>query len=137
MSAPPKPTVLSKEDYPSEAEWIDRLLAPLNSFMTSTVTALTKGLTIDENLQAQIQELTFTTTNPVTDGFPLYFSVKSGGRPRTVTVGFCEDVASPTTAFTTAVFPTWSFTPDGRVKISYISGLTVSTKYRIRFVCFA
>jgi hypothetical protein len=81
--------------------------------------------------------LAFTTLDPVEGSFPLYFSVKTANRPRTVTIGSVENLDDPTYVFASSVFASWSFASDGRVKIGHVTGLSVGTKYRLRFVCFA
>jgi hypothetical protein len=55
------PTRLAKEDFPEQAEWIDRLLRPLNAFMQSTSGALSGGLDLSSAGGAEFRELTFET----------------------------------------------------------------------------
>lgn len=137
MSSPPKFVPLAKEDFAEQAAWIERLLRPINSFATATVAALSKGLTLDDNVQAQIQELAFTTADPIEETFPKFFSVKTAQRPRTVTIGSVENLDDPKAVFSSAVFATWTFASDGQVRIGHVTGLATNTKYRLRFVCFA
>jgi hypothetical protein len=43
---------LTRDDYPSQAEWIERLLRPLNLFSQSAVNAVNGGLVVSQNVMA-------------------------------------------------------------------------------------
>lgn len=43
---------LQREEYPSQAEWIEKLLRPLNSFSQSTMNAVNGGLIVGQNVMA-------------------------------------------------------------------------------------
>ena len=43
---------LTRDDYPSQAEWIERLLRPLNLFSQSAVNAVNGGLIVGQNVMA-------------------------------------------------------------------------------------
>lgn len=48
-----------KEDFPVEIRsWIDKLIAPLNSFLEQVYFALVNGLTLKDNLKCQVDEFT-------------------------------------------------------------------------------
>ncbi len=137
MSSPPKSFAFSKEDFPEQAGWIDRLLRPLNGFIGSTAAALNRGLTLDENIQGQIQELIITTVDPVTDSFPAYFSVKSANKPRIVILGAAEAMDDAQHIFSSPPVCTWGFASDGQVRISHVTGLSPGIRYKLRFLCLA
>lgn len=131
MSQPPKPQALSREDFPSQADWIDRLLRPINSFITQTSAFLGGDLVAQGRVF--VAEDTFTTAATVSDSFPRYFAVP--GAPKTVKIGGIEDVAAGG-IFTDAVFPTWIPSNDGKqfkVRVNYLSGLAALTKYRVTY----
>ena len=129
MSQPPKPQALSREDFPSQAEWIDRLLRPINSFFSQT-SAFLGGDLVSQG-RVRLAEDTFTTAAVVTDSFPRFFAVPS--QPKSVTIGQIEDITNGA-VFADAVFPTWTPSNDGRqfqVKVAHLSGLGALTKYRV------
>jgi len=137
MSQPPKVQNLNREDFPEQASWIDSLLRPLNSFMTSTAAAFANVSRAD-NMQSQVEEFVFTTTGSAgLPGDALFISVKKRFKPTILLVGSMENLTTPTASFPTAVFPTWEVSNDVsgmRVKIRALSGLSADTKYRIRFI---
>ena len=62
---------LSVEEYASQAQWIEKLLRPLNNFAQSTVNAVNGGLILSQNvvatykkIQAQIPALTWNALTP-------------------------------------------------------------------------
>lgn len=58
MSTPPKAISLSREDFPAQAEWIDKLLRPLNAFTSSVSAALDRRLTATANMSAALKAVT-------------------------------------------------------------------------------
>ena len=55
------PSLLSLrvEDFPSQKEWIDKLLFPLNQFIQATVTSINGNITFGDNIAAQTTTLSF------------------------------------------------------------------------------
>lgn len=60
MSAPPKAVSLSREDFPGQADWIDKLLRPLNAFTASVAVALDRRLTSTANMSVSLKAVTVT-----------------------------------------------------------------------------
>lgn len=133
MSDVPKSITLAREDFPEQAGWIDRLLRPLNGFISQVASGLAR-LSLEQNVTAQIQMVRVDTPGAVTDAFPVYFSTKF--KPRLLLVSRAENLTTEGATFTTAVFPSWSPTNDGRVKVSHITGLSTNTKYRFTLLLF-
>jgi hypothetical protein len=134
MASLPKIRRLVVEDFPDQKDWIGKLLLPLNEFMESVNQALDKNLALEENVSAQIKELSFQTRSTVSATFPLYFKLTLTRKPIGVlVVRAIEDDAAPAT-LTTAVWAYWELTQDGQIKISNLSGLSASQKYKVTFV---
>jgi hypothetical protein len=51
---------LAREDFPSEP-WIERLIRPLNTVLSAVATGLGNGLTLGENLNAEVKTIDVTT----------------------------------------------------------------------------
>lgn len=115
------------EDFPSQSAWIGSLLTPLSQFMENVTQALTKGLTIEDNMDQQITESTFLGSDQV------QFKVNTRNRPKGVIVSNFVTVSG--TAPTAAVQPVWSY--DSTTKTvtidSWFGGLTSTSKYRATF----
>lgn len=71
MAQIPVLTKLQLEDVPSkEREWMGKIIAPLNDFISATVAAMSRDLTFTQNIAAQIKELLITpaASNFTSDG---------------------------------------------------------------------
>lgn len=118
------------EDFPSQKSWIGALLQSLNQFMESVVGSLDRGLTVADNMDAQMAQVTVTSTGSGVITEPASFKVTTRSRPTQLLVGKVEVVSG--SAVTAAVFPTWEFVPaSNTLKITSIAGLANSSKYKI------
>ena len=127
---------LNREDFPKQKDWIGKLLEPLNQFMRTVHQILNKGITIADNMDAYIKEMTFTklSTYPSSDTPLLFRNDLSGYRaPQGVLLlSISESVSNPS-VLTDAVTFDWSY--DGtNIEINNITGLTNETKYKAKFL---
>lgn len=53
-------TTLKTEDFPSQKEWIGKLLGPLNEFLTSIVPTINGNVTLGDNIPCVTKSLAFT-----------------------------------------------------------------------------
>ncbi|TXG85834.1 MAG: hypothetical protein E6R13_01600 [Spirochaetes bacterium] len=84
------PKRILQEDF-KDQPWIGKLLTPLNDVFTQLNSMLNGGLTIKDNLRAEIKELEIRTTD-----IPLKFRCKYPEKPKSIVVGFVEEIsASP------------------------------------------
>lgn len=120
------PTIrrLSREDYPEAPSWLDKLLFPLNSFLTSTYAALNNQLTINENMIGQTRTVTYVgggaasftwpfTTNPL--GYQVINVTDSNGK----------NVILSSAPWLNASFS------QGQVTIQNVTGLTSGVTYLV------
>jgi hypothetical protein len=128
MSLPESKTLV-REDFPEQAGWIDKLLRPLNAFITSTASTFQGALLHGQNVQ--LEERTFATTPAVVDAFPMRFALKMRARPRSLVVGRIENLTDGGT-FSDAVFASWELTRD-EVRVTHLTGLSDDKKYRVLF----
>jgi len=61
MSKLPVQKKILREDIKEAPQWVERLILPINSFFETVYNALTKNITLHENISAQIKELEFNT----------------------------------------------------------------------------
>ena len=118
------------DDFPSEASWIGTLLYPLNLLLNTIYANLNNGLTIQQNMQAQINTLSVTGANPTTS---YQWKFSSIGAPLGVTIVNSVQTNSPITPIVNAVTCQWSYSA-GTVTISNVTGLTNSNTYNVTFI---
>lgn len=120
---------IKKEDFPGES-WAEKLLWPINRFMTTMYQALNRDLTFRENIRGVVKELTFTNTSA---NLPIQFQWDlTGVKPTDLWITSVtpqEGSATPTAA----VWVEWSY--DGTIiSISQITGLVADKRYLLRFI---
>ncbi len=123
------------EDFPSEKAWISNFFQGLNQFLESVVRALDKSLTIADNIDAQLAQVSVSSngSSALTDSS--VFKVTTKSRPSNVLVGKVEVVSG--SAITGAVQPTWEYVPaSNSIKITSFTGLAVNSKYKINLTIF-
>lgn len=117
---------LNRQDFPEAPSWISGLLYPLNLFMTLIVGALQNKLTIQENMSAVINELTFTagaTANLNTFSFQWTL----GRRPIELTMHVTRADGTYEPIFPV---PSWNLVGES-IQINGIQGLTNGVSYKI------
>lgn len=137
MHLPPiKRLVVS--DFKGQEEWIGRLLYPINQVFLALNSGLQKNITITENLAEQIYSTTFqNTATSLSAQNPLQFKFTFSNSPVGLLVVGIQDLTIPGTVFTTAVFPTWSYSSSTQqISVSGLTGLTANHSYQITFRAF-
>jgi hypothetical protein len=134
-----KAPLSQKLDTTKWPEWLQSLKAPWEQMQRYLALVFQKNITFEDNIRCQIKELTFTTsaaygTPPVLDNF--------------VSIPFASTLDTPARAFLLVSINEFSGAPvtgavsmairddNGTIRISYITGLEVSTKYTIRILLF-
>lgn len=124
---------LTRETFADvEEDWPEPLLKSVNTFQEQVFNGLNKQITLSDNIQSRVVELTFTTASDYTtnDTFqPLNIALTFKA-----TAVFIAQLIAPNNAIiTTAFTPCWYFTNSG-ISVKFISGLADSTKYTARFL---
>lgn len=114
------------EDYPSESSWIGALLYPLNLLLNSVYSNLNNGLTISQNMLAQITTVEILGATPTTS-----FLWKFSSNPVGLTVINVVQTNSPSAALVATVFCQFSYNA-GVVTVTVI-GLPGSGTYNVTF----
>lgn len=136
MAKLPEYKRLVVEDYPEQAEWIERLLVPLNRFMLSVYQAFNKGIDINDNVLGQlvVNQTVSTTTFPLKFRYSLYDKFGTAApQPRAVIIGKISEKSSNPSVITSATTVDWSYA-NGTISINNITGLTPGVNYLVNFV---
>lgn len=118
----------SVEQFQDQKDWIGKLFAPLNNFISQVYAGMNNQLTVSDNLYMEFKSVTFVNE---TGNFPIRFKTRWNKYPEMIVVGTCLDSLGG--APSEHPLLTWTFS-DQNVIISAISGLTTSSKYTIKFL---
>lgn len=112
------------EEIDQTVKWLPKLLAPTNSFFESVYSALNKGLTVTDNMDGEIREVTLDGTYP----YKLKWSRKSA--PKAAWIAYSDTTPSA------GVFLHWEYTADGMFSIISVEGLTptAAAKVTVRII---
>lgn len=133
MAPPPKKTQLNREDLKDAPKWVDKILDVINPFIQAVVAALSRGLTLQENIYSQVKTVVFTTGAAIDDSFPLTFKSELTA-PYACWVAQCIPMEASGSVSGGVSIHTWKLTTSGMVEVSYLAGLQPSTKYRCTFI---
>lgn len=114
------------EDYPSEASWIGGLLYPLNLLLDTIYSNLNNGLSVGQNMLAQINTLPISGLSPTTT-----FLWKFSTPPVGVLLINTVQVTAPTTPIAGTVSA--QFTYNAGIITVAVVGLPTSGTYNITF----
>lgn len=117
------------EDFPEQASWIGTLLYPLNQFLNTVYSNLNNGITLAQNMFAQIATLPIKGSSPTTS---FTWKFQTAGSPIGVSV-INVSLSSGTGSALGAVTCQWSYSA-GIISISNITGLDSANSYNITFI---
>ncbi len=128
MAPPPRIRTLSVEDYPGIPKEMEPLFGVLNDALTSIADALTKRLTLSENLQAgEAMDKEFKTADPVASTSPVLVKWVLPTTPRHLSITRMR--TSDDVALTAAWSYSWDLQDPNLFAIRF-QGLTASTSYK-------
>jgi hypothetical protein len=136
MSRPPEFRRFSREDINlDDPNWIGSFLNTLNLYLEQSYSLFNGNLTVGDNVTGQILEATFTT--PSTYGVGTAFTAVNLPWPlltnaRIVSIGYIRLFSAPSTILTNSMTLQWTQPDADTIRLDYVSGLTASTKYKIR-----
>jgi hypothetical protein len=116
------------EDFPTQSSWIGGLFYPLNLLLNTIYSALSNGITLAQNVQAQVKTLSVSGSSP-TVSFPYQFAPAS---PIGISVINAAQTNSPAVALSGAVGCTWTL--NSGVLTVAVQGLNPGGVYNITFV---
>ena len=121
-----------KEDFSSEdQELVDTLAFPINSGFENITSALNKGLTFDDNFNAQLKEITVTVDGSGTPTTTTSF--KTTLRSNAYGVMCIRALAADNSYVTAAPFVSY-VEGSSSITIRNITGLTAGIKYTLRLL---
>ena len=121
------------EQFVGAPDWFVRFLQQLNLLTEQVVHALTNGLTIADNMDAQLYTFQIL-AKAMADLNTTSFVCTMSKIPEAVMVGKCFSVGL-TTVMTSPVHVFWTVS-GGKININSITGLTSGTNYSITLVVF-
>jgi len=129
MASLPPVKLISREDIgPDAPEWIDKLLYPINLFMTSVYQALNKQLT-DDNTKSQTRS--FALIGSATAASNVYsFQTDYQLTPNEVVLQKIERADGQNSVFTAAPYVSWNYR-NGTFNVLGITGLTTGVRYNV------
>lgn len=131
MSKIPPIRRISIEDFKDQADWIGKLLVPINLFFDLTSSNLNRSLTIADNFAGDLRVVELDGT------YPLALSWTLLAKPVAVMVGQAVRSDGSASTLTTAVQVQWSFNQSRQLSIDGVVGIVPSTtaKYQLSLVC--
>jgi hypothetical protein len=138
MSKLPQVRRLLIEDFLDQKDWIGNLFSPLNVFMDGVTTALSKGVSLRDNMAADI--IVSLTDRVPTLAEPILLPWNSKlGAPLSVTIGNIQKAAGDNFTLASVVGIQWNYTASKGIMITNIIGLTPTStdKYNITYTVFA
>lgn len=126
---------IGSDVYEAADKWGKQLIDILNPFIRDVFGALSKNLTLADNLSGQIREFTFTTKSNYTAGTAgwdvLRYSHGLAVKATEVRILQVNEVGDNEPVITSAVTLDWTEAA-GEIKIRYVAGLANSRKYKLR-----
>ena len=123
------PQQLQRTDFPDAPNWISKLLYPLQLFQTLVVSALTNQLTIQDNLSAVVNSLTFVAAASA-DLNKFQFIWPYSRQPVALWMHVTRTDGTYPTIYPV---PSWNLVT-GNIMINGIQGLTTGVSYQIQTV---
>lgn len=130
MAKAPNIKRLLTEDFADQAEWIEKLLLPINQLSVTISTAFNRGLTLRDNLQVGQLELSVDLSEPaalpmqVRHGLPSIWGFQ-------MVYAYCTSGDQSLVRGTSVV---WEDKGDGNLLITALPDLTTGQKYNLRFL---
>jgi hypothetical protein len=125
---------LKKEDVDEQFRpLVDKIGFSINNFAEQVLNALNKKLTITDNLNQELKELTLTMGASGAPTESIQFKNELGINIKGMIVARVENVTNPSSYPATAPFVTWDET-NFLVTVKNITGLTSGNKYKIRLI---
>jgi len=142
MGKLPTITRLIAEDIPAEQrDWFSKILVSLNSFISTVLSLLNKGLNFQDNFNAMVHILEFTGRDfSSSTGEPLAFRSTLKGAPSGVVKVKMEDITSDgAKPIINPIDVQWVYDQDGKVNITNITNINAdnsASTYRMTVLVF-
>ncbi len=137
MAFLPPIKTLDASDAP-DAPWAKKLYSAVSQFMTGVVTALSNGLTVQNNMAAQVNDVRLYISDSQTSlSFPFSFNWRFPGNPPQGCIVVRIDATDGSERVLSAVMPRWQYR-DGQVMVTALRGhFKADAFFDVRFYTFA
>lgn len=132
----PVPARLLVEDFQDAPSWFPRILTVLNRFMEQTIAVLDRGVSFGDNIVARRFSTTISTGASYSTGSfdTISFSWVASALPLACLVASVRN-ADGTPFLGSVGTPQWTYNA-GNIQVSYVPGLSNSSKYTLTFLAF-
>jgi len=138
MSKLPQVRRLLIEDFPDQKDWVGNLFSPLNVFMDGVISCLSKGISLRDNMAADI--IVNNTSRVPTLKKPIVLPWNSRlGLPASITIGNITRVDGANFVLVAPVAIQWKYDFSQGILITNIIGITPTAddKFNITYTVFA
>jgi len=138
MSKLPQVRRLLIEDFPDQKDWVGNLFSPLNLFMDGVITCLSKGISLRDNMAADI--IVNNTSRVPTLEKPIVLPWNARlGLPTSITIGNITRVDGANFILVAPVAIQWKYDSTQGILITNIIGITPTSddKFNITYTVFA
>ena len=122
MSELPQIRRLLVEDFLEQKDWISKLFIPLNNFMDGTFTALNRGVTLRQNMAADIKVVTLNRVPTATDYASVAWNLPQP--PISLHVGRIARTDNTAVVLAAAVQVQWEYDTRKGLRLTNLIGLT-------------
>lgn len=130
-NVPEKQQIVPEDFRPDEQELAAKIADPVNTYIEQLNGILDNGLTIADNLRAEIRVVN------VTGGQPTTFSYARSSKPVGLWVIDYSNITDPTEVLSVAVQAKWSYDGRGNITLNNVTGLTGGEKYNITLIAIS
>jgi hypothetical protein len=122
MSELPQIRRLLVEDFLEQKEWISKLFIPLNTFMDGTFTALNRGITLRQNMAADIKVVTLNRVPTATDYASVAWTIPQ--KPISLHVGRIVRTDNTAITLAAAIQVQWDYDINKGLRLTNLIGVT-------------
>lgn len=136
MSDLPQIRRLLVEDFLEQKEWISKLFIPLNNFMDGTFSALNRGITLRQNMAADIKTVTLNRVPTALDYASIAWNIPQ--KPISLHIGRIQRTDNTAVVLAAAVAVQWEYDLTKGLRLTNLIGLTPTstTTYDLTLVIF-
>jgi hypothetical protein len=122
MSELPQIRRLLVEDFLEQKDWISKLFIPLNNFMDGTFSALNRGVSLRQNMAADIKVVTLNRVPTALDYASVAWSIPQ--KPIAVHVGRVQRTDNTAVVLASVVQVQWEYDLTKGFRLTNLIGLT-------------
>lgn len=122
MSELPQIRRLLVEDFMEQKEWISKLFIPLNNFMDGTFGALNRGITLRQNMAADIKVVTVNRVPTAADYIGVPWTIPQ--KPISVHVGRIVRTDNTAVVLAAAIQIQWEYDTNKGLRLTNLLGVT-------------